>query len=68
MKEEEKKLRKAKLAIMWDLQEKKKKKKKKKMKFCTQEKNELSKESKEDFFVHKSRGIILVSFSNPSNT
>jgi hypothetical protein len=64
MKEEEKKLRKAKLAIMWDLQEKKKKK----MKFCTQEKNELSKESKEDFFVHKSRGIILVSFSNPSNT
>jgi hypothetical protein len=47
---------------------KKEKKKKKKMKFCTQEKNELSKESKEDFFVHKSRGIILVSFSNPSNT
>jgi hypothetical protein len=29
MKEEEKKLRKAKLAIMWDLQEKKKKKRKK---------------------------------------
>jgi hypothetical protein len=30
MKEEEKKLRKAKLAVMWDLQEKNKKKRKKK--------------------------------------